>query len=93
MQIVARTRVVANLCGQPDPDGQEQVESNHHLIAAAPKMLAACKAAHSLLRKIVGKNHDPEYSQLGAAIAKAEGGESHGDTRCVSHHNPFDLGI
>lgn len=35
-------------------------------------LLAACKAARSLLAKLGGKNHDPEYSELVAAIAKAE---------------------
>lgn len=34
-------------------------------------LLAACQAAESLLRKLGGKNHDPEYSELVAAIASA----------------------
>ena len=43
------------------------------LLIAAPKLLKACKAAVFLLRKLGGKNHDPEYSELLAAIRKAEG--------------------
>jgi hypothetical protein len=33
----------------------------------------ACKEAHALLRRMGGKNHDPEYSQLERAIDMAEG--------------------
>lgn len=43
------------------------------LICAAPDMLAACKSAAQLLFKLGSKNHDPEYSELLAAIAKAGG--------------------
>ena len=50
----------------------EEAAANASLIAAGPDLLAACKAAHSLLRKLGGTNHDPEYSELADAIAKAE---------------------
>jgi hypothetical protein len=39
---------------------------------AKESLLAACKNAASLLLKLGGKNHDPEYSEMLAAIAKAE---------------------
>jgi hypothetical protein len=31
----------------------------------------ACKNAHALLNRLGGKNHDPEFSELAAAIAAA----------------------
>jgi hypothetical protein len=43
------------------------------LDGAAPKLLAACKSAASLLRRLGGTNHDPEYTELLEAIAEAEG--------------------
>ena len=49
--------------------GKDSIERLRTLNA---ELLAACKAAASLLRKLGGKNHDPEYSELLAAIAKAE---------------------
>ena len=49
------------------PDAKTAKES-----AAASELLAACKAAASLLRKLGGTNHDPEYSDLLAAIDKAK---------------------
>lgn len=51
----------------------EHREENAFLIAAVLDLLAACKAARDLLRRLGGTNHDPEYSELLAAIAKAEG--------------------
>lgn len=64
----------ANICTL-DVAGRDtsRDEANAHLIAASPDLLAACKAARSLLSKLGGKNHDPEFSELEAAIAKAEG--------------------
>lgn len=50
-------------------------EANARLIAAAPELLEACESAANLLRKLGGHNHDPEYSELLAAIAKAKGQE------------------
>ena len=38
-----------------------------------PAMLEGCKAARSLLQMLGAENYDPEYSELCAAIAKAEG--------------------
>jgi hypothetical protein len=49
----------------------EMARANARLIAAAPDLLEACKSAISLLHKLGGHNHDPEYSQLEAAIYKA----------------------
>lgn len=54
-------------------DTLDTEEANARLIAAAPDLLAACKAAHALLRKLGGTNHDPEYSELASAIQRAEG--------------------
>jgi hypothetical protein len=45
--------------------------ANARLIAAAPDLLEACKSAISLLHKLGGHNHDPEYSELEEAIYKA----------------------
>ena len=56
------------------------VQANGHLIAAAPDLLAACKAA---LQELATIDHacslgmmetNPAVKQLRAAIAKAEGG-------------------
>lgn len=41
------------------------------LADAAIGLLQACKSARSLLRNLGGTNHDPEYSQLVAALAAA----------------------
>lgn len=45
-------------------------EANACLIAAAPELLEACKAA---LFELSGINNGKECKQLGQAIAKAEG--------------------
>ena len=45
--------------------------ANARLIAAAPELLKACKAA---LFELSGINNGPECKQLAEAIAKAEGG-------------------
>lgn len=62
-------KVVVCVGGEPDEAGI----ANARMIAAAPVLLAACKSAASLLRRLGGTNHDPEYSELLAAIAAAEG--------------------
>lgn len=41
--------------------------------SAVADLLAACEAAAHLLRRMGGANHDPEYSQLTAALRKATG--------------------
>lgn len=50
-----------------------EARANADLIAAAPDLLAACKSAANLLHRLGGANHDPEYSELLAAIAAACG--------------------
>ncbi len=67
---VGRYAGVAHDCGT---NNFEVAKANAKLFAASPDLLAACKSAHALLRKLGGTNHDPEYSELASAIARAEG--------------------
>lgn len=53
------------------PSGKEEI-ANAHLIAAAPDLLEACKAAYTSLIAQLGPHHEIT-EQVGAAIAKAEG--------------------
>lgn len=48
-------------------------EANARLIAAAPDLLAACKAIHGYLKPLRFICGTPEYAAVEQAIAKAEG--------------------
>ena len=65
--------VIATAWYCPDGEGREQAEANAHLIAAATDLLEACQGAAALLRRLGGHNHNPEYADLLAAIARAKG--------------------
>ena len=56
---------------------RHEVEANAALIAAAPELLAACEAAHTLLEKAGGKSlsewHAMVIEKLEAAVKKAKG--------------------
>lgn len=55
---------------QTEPGLQRRIVAK--FAADRENLLVACKSAHSLLRKLGGKNHDPEYSELVEAITLAE---------------------
>lgn len=62
--------------GEDDSDRysvlEDLAEENAHLIAAAPDLLEACKAAFSNIGAPI-THYQKEFSMLSAAIAKAEG--------------------
>jgi len=59
-----------SIAAVPDPEA----EANARLIAAAPELLDACKAAHGWLMAFAVDHPDiyDKMDQLGAAIARAE---------------------
>ena len=63
--------------GVPGASGDESIEPDAALIAAAPDLLAACKAALSLVESLPYDPTDRQTlrinDQIEAAIAKAEG--------------------
>ena len=63
--------------GVPGASGDESIEPDAALIAAAPDLLAACKAALSLVELLTYDPTDRQTlrinDQIEAAIAKAEG--------------------
>lgn len=50
----------------------EEAATNAHLIAAAPELLAACKAAYEKLDNITAY-HQTIFEEIYSAISKAEG--------------------
>lgn len=58
---------------EPQLGKEGELYANALLMTAAPDLYAACQSAVSLLRKLGGTNHDPEYTELVNALAKARG--------------------
>lgn len=65
--------VVSYECGEPISEDQERMDADARLLSAAPKLLAACKAAESFLR-MIGEPAPPHpWMQLRDAINRATG--------------------
>ena len=59
------------------PDGCDLIRNIHGVFNTIKHQrdaaVEACRNAHALLYRIGGKNHDPEFTELAAAIAAAGG--------------------
>jgi glycine/D-amino acid oxidase-like deaminating enzyme len=69
--------IIAGVYGFAAPDREGQEEANSTLLAAAPELLAALKAALPILRQahdrgFAIKEVEPVYNQAEAAIKQAE---------------------
>lgn len=63
---------IAEVVGAPHLgfDSVQKAEEIALRVNLHDELVAACKSAHNLLRNLGGCNHDPEYSELAAVLAK-----------------------
>ena len=75
--IMGDGHIIAKVLYWSGSENVTEFHANAALIAAAPELLAACEAAHTLLEKAGGKSlsewHAMVIEKLEAAIKKAKG--------------------
>jgi hypothetical protein len=64
-----------DMCGDPSVDGPawQQAHANGRLIAAAPELLRACRAALAYWESRFSTNRREALRLIGEAVAKADG--------------------
>ncbi len=73
--VTETTDIIAETFGRSGVATYHDAEANARLIAAAPELLAALKAAREFGLDDFKSGEQPIYEQMDAAIAKAEGRE------------------